>query len=184
MNMPYLIKNYTAKGDNIMAATIIKAERIAHPPVRFIGKRFDTYPNCGLAWENDGFSTIEKAGNTAAVNDDSYCVLVGLTENGIEFYLGEFMEAGTPVPDGFDYADLPEMSASVVYIKGKQDEVYSLTSPDKRSELQTALAEVDVELPASDAPPKRWLSFERDNCPRFTDPDADGNVILDYALYL
>ncbi|GHU36475.1 hypothetical protein FACS1894105_06890 [Clostridia bacterium] len=76
------------------------------------------------------------------------------------------------------------MTTATTSIKGKQDEVYSLTAPDKRGELQIALAEVGVELPASDAPPKRWLSFERDNCPRFTDPDADGNLILDYALYL
>jgi hypothetical protein len=76
------------------------------------------------------------------------------------------------------------MSAGIVYIKGKQDEVYSLTTPDKRGEIQVALYEIGVELPSPDAPPKRWLSFERNNCPRFTDPDADGNVILDYIIYL
>ena len=167
-----------------MAATIIKAERVTHPPVRFIGKHFDTYPNWGLAWAEDWFGTIEKAGKTADVNDGSYCVLVGQTESGIEFYLGEFMEADTPIPEGFDYADLPEMSAGLVYIKGKQDEVYSLTAPDKRNILKAALAEVGVNLSDSDSAPKRWMSFERDNCPRFTDPDADGNLILDYALYL
>ncbi|MDR3310703.1 MAG: hypothetical protein LBS90_05090 [Oscillospiraceae bacterium] len=167
-----------------MTAAIIKAERVTHPPVRFIGKRFDAYPDWGLAWENDWFGVIEKAGKTAAINDGSYCVLVGAAESGVEFYLGEFMEAGTPVPDGFDFADLPGMSAGLVYIKGKPDEVYALTAPDKRGELQAALAEAGAELPAPDAPPKRWLSFERDNCPRWTDPDPDGNRILDYAVYL
>jgi len=165
-----------------MAATIINAECITHPPVRFIGKRFDTYPNWGLAWENDWFSTIEKAGKTATINDDSYCVLVRATDEGVEFYLGEFMEADTLVPNGFDFADLPEMSAGMVYIKGKPDEVYSLTAPDKCGELQSALAAVGVTLPA--APSTRWISFERDNCPHWTDPDADGNQILDYAVYL
>jgi hypothetical protein len=167
-----------------MSAEIIKAQRVTHPPVRFIGKRFETYPNWGLAWENDWFGKIEAAGKCAAINDDSFCVLVGMSESGIEFYLGEFMEAGTPVPEGFDFADLPELSAGLVYIKGKQDEVYALTAPDKRGVLQAALSPAGVELPTEGGAPKRWLSFERDNCPRFTDPDADGNVILDYALYL
>ena len=165
-----------------MSATIIKAERVTHPAVRFIGKRYDTYPNWGDWWENGWFDTIEKAGTTAAVNDDSYCMLVGATESGIEFWLGEFFEAETPVPEGFDFTDLPEMSAGLVYIKGTPEECYALTAPDKRSELYAAFTAHGIELPGEF--PLRWLSFERDNCPRWTDPDADGNVILDYAIYL
>jgi len=58
--------------------------------------------------------------------------------------------------------------------------------------LLAAFAANGIELPADAVsaastttdPEPRWLSFERDNCPRFTDPDAQGNVILDFAVYL
>ncbi|MDR0819559.1 MAG: hypothetical protein LBN43_08335 [Oscillospiraceae bacterium] len=166
-----------------MPAAILKCERVSHPPLRFIGKRSDAYPNWGDAWANDWFGEIEKAGATAEINDDSYCVLTGITPEGVEFYLGEFFPANTPVPDGFDFADLPAMDAGIAYIKGKVEEVYALTVPDKISELLAAFASEGIAASRRETSP-RWISFERDNCPRFTDPDADGNVILDYAIYL
>jgi hypothetical protein len=29
-----------------------------------------------------------------------------------------------------------------------------------------------------------WCAFERYNCPRFTEPDENGDVILDYGILL
>ncbi len=107
-----------------MPAEIIKCERISHQPVRFIGKRYTEYPNWNDFWANDWFNAIEKAGDRAEVNDDSYCVLTGFTPEGIEFYLGEFFPENTPVPEGFDYADLPPLEAGLFFIKGSIDGCY------------------------------------------------------------
>lgn len=164
-----------------MSAEIIKCDRISHPPLRFIGKRFTTYPDWNIFWENNWFEVIENLGERAELNDDSYCVLTGFTPEGNEFYLGEFFPANTPVPEIFDYADLPAMDAGLFYIKGSVDDCYGLIM-QKRDEMLAALAKNGMAIKQDAAP--RWASFERDNCPRFTTPDENGKIILDYAIYL
>jgi hypothetical protein len=165
-----------------MPAEIVKCERISHPPVRFIGKRFSTYPDWNLFWQNNWFEAIESAGERADVNDNSYCVLTGFAPEGIEFYLGEFFPENTPVPEGFDYADLPAMEAGMCYIRGTIEECVAVPVYG-RDKLLDALERNGMAVAPSGAPP-RWASFERDNCPRWTAPDPDGHVILDYAIYL
>jgi hypothetical protein len=159
-----------------MSATIIKAEAITHPAVRFIGKKFDSYPNWGLAFANGWFDTIEAAGKQADINDGSYCVLYGKDSN---YWLGEFMEADTPAPEGFDAVDIPESKAVLFFIKGQQGDCYKTAYNTEA--LNGLISQLGLPLPAEERDLK---AFERDNCPRFTDPDADGNVILDYAVYL
>jgi hypothetical protein len=165
-----------------MAGEIIKCERISHPPVRFIGKRYTQYPNWNDFWANNWFEEIEKAGKQAEVNDGSYCVLTGFGPEGIDFYLGEFFPQNTLVPEGFDHADLPAMDAGLFYIRGTVDECYGVVM-NRRDEMMSELAKNGMAVTQGDEP-IRWVSFERDNCPRLTDPDEYGNVILDYAIYL
>ena len=164
-----------------MPAQIIKCERITHPPVRFIGKRYNTYPNWNDFWEHDWFSEIEKSGEQAEINDSSYCVLIGLVDSKPEYYLGEFFLESTPVPDGFDYVDLPSMEAGLFFIKGQVSECYGLVFGQPEV-LSSELEKHGMSMPKGT--PQRWLGFERDNCPRWTTPDENGNQILDYAVYL
>lgn len=163
-----------------MAAEIIKCERVSHPPVRFIGKRYDTYPNWNDFWANNWFEEIESIGERADINDGSYCVLTGYVNGEPEHYLGEFFPEGTLVPGGFDFADLPAMDAALFFIKGLQNECYDMVIA-KRDRLNAAMTERGMTPPETQL---RWLSFERDNCPRWTDPDTEGRQILDYAIYL
>jgi hypothetical protein len=48
--------------------------------------------------------------------------------------------------------------------------------------LAAELEKNGVEMPKGIPP--RWVGFERDNCPRWTSPDENGKLILDYAVYL
>ena len=164
-----------------MSAEIIKTERVSHPAVRFIGKRYDAYPNWGEFWENGWFEQIEAAGERAAISDECYCVLIGSVNGELEYYLGEFFPESTAVPDGFDHADLPAMNAALFFIKGQPDECYGLAF-GQRDTLNAAMVAAGITPPADE--PRRWIAFERDNCPRWTDPDENGNQILDYAVYL
>jgi predicted transcriptional regulator YdeE len=162
-----------------MSATIIKCERITSPPVRFIGKRYDSYPNWNDFWEHNWFDEIEKSGTPADVNDNSYCVLTGAVNGRLEYYLGEFFKEDTPVPEGFDYADIPAFEAALFFIKGKTVECYMLAG-----DVEALSTEIEHNGMTLMSESRRWLSFERDNCPRWTDPDADGNQILDYGIFL
>ena len=166
---------------SVMSAEIIKCQRVSHPPVRFIGKRYAQYPNWNDFWENNWFAEIEKAGKQAAINDDSFCVLIGFIDGAPEYYLGEFFLENTPVPDGFDYADVPASGAGLGFIKGPVGDCYGVVfgHPDL---LAAALEKNGMTMPKGTPP--RWVGFERDNCPRWTTPDENGNQILDYAVYL
>jgi hypothetical protein len=163
-----------------MPAEIIKCQRVSHPPLRFIGKRYTQYPNWNDFWENNWFNEIEKAGKQAEINDGSYCVLIGVVNGAPEFYLGEFFSESTPVPAGFDYADLPALEAGLCFIKGQASDCYGMIfgHPDI---LAGELEKNGMKMPKG-AP--RWVGFERDNCPRWTTPDENGNQILDYGVYL
>lgn len=164
-----------------MSAEIIKCERISHPALRFIGKRYEQYPDWSIFWENNWFEEIEKAGKQAQINDDSYCVLIGFIDGKPEFYLGEFFPENTPVPEGFDYADLPPMEAGMCFIKGKTEDCYGVVF-ENPGKIAAELEKHGMSVPAGNPP--RWIGFERDNCPRWTSPDESGNVILDYGVYL
>jgi hypothetical protein len=72
------------------------------------------------------------------------------------------------------------MDAAMLYIQGQPDECYAFAFGN-REEMVSEIRKNGMPEPQSGL---RWLSFERDNCPRWTDPDADGAVILDYALFL
>jgi hypothetical protein len=167
---------------SISPPRITKCERLHCPPVRFIGKRSTNFPDWGAFWANNWFDEIEKAGPRAALNDDSYCVLTGFSPDGTECYLGEFFPENTVVPEGFDHADLPAMDAALCFVQGPEGECHRFVN-QRREELIAEIERNGMTLPKGDPPP-RWATFERDNCPRWTTPDADGNVILDFAIFL
>jgi hypothetical protein len=160
----------------IGATEITHCELITVPSSRFIGKRYDGYPNWGDAWENGWFDAIEAAGEQSPVNDGSYCVLYG--RDGTH-WLGEFMKPGTPAPEGLDVVDLPERKAVMFFIKGQQGDCYT-TAYDTEAMYNII---TDMEIPRPDES-REFRAFERDNCPRWTDPDEDGNLTLDWAIML
>ena len=93
----------------------------------------------------------------------------------LEYWVGMFLPAGTAVPEGYEYADIEAMDFAVFWRYGKEDgeEMYGLEAHNRCLEL---FAEHGWERREDD-----WC-FERYNCPRFTEPDEEGNVILDYGI--
>ncbi|MDR0949119.1 MAG: GyrI-like domain-containing protein [Lachnospiraceae bacterium] len=155
---------------------IIRCEVITVPETRFIGKQYDHYPNWGDAWANGWFEQIEAMGAQSPINDGSYCVLYGKDNN---HWIGEFMEAGTPVPEGLDFVDIPESQAVLFFIKGKQGDCF--TTAYNTDVINGLIEQLGLPHPADD---RKLKAFERDNCPRFTDPDEEGNLILDYIVFM
>jgi predicted transcriptional regulator YdeE len=171
-----------------MGAEIIKVYREAQPALRLIGKRYldrDRDPNTGLfapkwgEWHANGwFDLLEKHAAPDATNGGAYIGLMGSGDDGFEYWIGIFFPEGTEPPDGFDYADIPASDVGVCWIRGTEPDIYTQTL-----QCYAELLGEDMRVPTRDAL-GRWYEFERYNCPRFTDADADGNVILDYAVYL
>ena len=165
-------------------AEIIKVFKEEIPAMRFIGKK---YPNFGPMWgewfANGWFNILEEAmggvENITAIweNGGGY---VGLERRAdgqpFEYWIGMFTTANTTVPDGFSYVDFSEVNLGTCWIYGKEKEVHNTKT------CTGAVFDQGFEI---------WKyenggvwSFENCTCPRYTTPDEQGNIIMDYCYFI
>ena len=154
-------------------AEIVKVFRDRVPALRFIGKEYADFSGWGEWFQNAWFDRVESCmGGVGAVtklwkNGGGYAGLERRAEDGA---LLSF--AGTPTANA-----AKEGSFGTVWIRGREDEVHDA---------------IPLCLPAlldAGFVPKRdregaILSFENGLCPRFTTPDGEGKVILDYVYLI
>jgi hypothetical protein len=162
-------------------AKIIKVFKDPVPAMRFIGKKYANFGGWSEWFENAWFDALEAAmgGNESILaiweNGGGYVGLERRAEGEpFEYWIGMFAPAGTPVPDGFSHIDFPEATLGTCWIYGRED------SPRDAEACRAALAEIGVE-PAKIG--GAVYCFENDLCPRFTTPDEEGNVIIDFCYY-
>ena len=164
---------------------IEKVYKESLPAVKLIGKRYtdrdrDEMGTFTRNWEacfHEGWrDTLMKNGAIPGVSDD----MVGamrMTDDGFEYWIGALRAPTAPTPDGFESIEIPagELGVCWLYGNGKSGELYGMEAWNLST---AALSEKGWKF--SD---KGWF-FERYNCPRFTVPDEEGNVILDICAYL
>lgn len=172
-----------------MAAEIIKVYKEHFPSLRFIGKCYtnaDRVGGFGHKWgewfENGWFTILEQLGELKDI-DNGYLGLMRSNssdaENTFEYWIGMFFQKGATVPEGFAYIDLEESDIAVCWIKGKEDEgLYNMHNDCISKFMENGMGNFKGD------DNNRACFFERYNCPRFTEPDENGNVILDYGIYL
>lgn len=167
-------------------AEIIKVYREHLPPVRFIGKRYTNADrlngNFGHKWrewyQNDWFSPLEKLGKVEHIENG--CLGFMRCHPNVEYWIGMFLPCDTPVPDGYDFIDLEGGNIGVCWIKGNDTDGSIYAMHEKCIER---LKENGMSLYKEGADDRAYF-FERYNCPRFSKKDEQGNVILDYGVYL
>ncbi len=165
-------------------AEIIKTFREEIPALRFIGKK---YPNFGPMWgewfANAWFDKIEKAmDGTEKITSiwENGGAYIGLERHAdgqpFEYWIGMFTPADTSVPDGFAYVDFPAIGLGTCWIYGKEKEVHNTKA------CKNTVIDAGFEL-WKDENGGIW-SFENCTCPRYTTPDEQGNIIMDYCFYV
>ncbi|MBQ8439098.1 MAG: hypothetical protein IJX19_00410 [Clostridia bacterium] len=165
-------------------ASIVKTFREEVPAMRFIGKKYEGFgPWWGEWFANGWFDEIEKAmGGTDSIlkiweNGGGY---VGLerraAEQPFEYWIGMFTPADTPVPEGFSCVDFPAMGLGTCWIYGSEREVHK-TKACKQTIKDAGMTTWKDENGG------KW-SFENCVCPRYTTPDAEGNIIMDYCYFV
>ena len=97
-----------------------------------------------------------------------------------EYWIGLFVAPNTPVPEGFDSLDCPAGEMGVCWIHGKESAgLYGMHDACvHKAEENSFVIRRDF------GSGEEYRFFERYACPRFTETDGDGNVILDYAFYI
>jgi hypothetical protein len=166
---------------------IIKAYKQTLPAMRFIGKKYSTPPNWSEWFENGWFDKIENAmGGAEAVHKlyedgDAYVELTRVkADEPFEFWLGMFVTPGTAVPDGFLHQDFSEFNLGVFWVYGKEEHVMQI--PENTHKCLDKIAEEGREF-AYDKDGAAW-EVRRYQCPRFTTPDKQSNIILDYCWHV
>lgn len=144
------------------------------PAARFIGKRYGGAANWGEWWENGWFDILEKLPGLP-INDGGYIEAIRFANGSQEHWLGMFFPAGTTVPEPFEFVDLPAIEYAVCYLYGNPENGELFHDEAHEQCLSALLGQ------GSRRKEDGWC-FQRCNCPRFTTPDEQGNVILDYGI--
>lgn len=174
-------------------AEIIKVYKEHLPALRLIGKRYtnaDRDSNGGYGekwgewWQYGWFATLEKASTVATDIENGYLGFMRYNsddwEKSFEYWIGIFFPTDTVVPEGFECIDLDEGDLGVCWIKGKEDDdsIYGMHDECMKKLEKNNMGNMKADKVFS------GYFFERYNCPRFTTPDEEGNIVLDYGVYL
>lgn len=170
-----------------MSAKIVKTEQLSFPACRLIGRRYTEADRkdggfahkWGECFSGNLFALLEQLPLLEGDDfyDGSYIGAMRMADGVFEYWIGMFFPEDTAVPENLESAGLPAASCALFWIYGNEGsgEIYGMNAE------RLCQAELDR---------RGWMRkedgwhFERYSCPRFTDPDAEGNVILDYGIPL
>ena len=171
-----------------MEPTLVKLEIIDQPEIVVVGKliRFnldgskakDNPPALWTRCFSDGtFSTLEALADH--VHNPAYVGYMGGYDPAtgeFDYICGMMMKPGVAVPEGFASRPLPPAKVAVGWVKGSDSNKGAIfMSGHGLTEKATAEKGMKAD-PAAD-----WC-MEVYTCPRWTTPDAEGCIILDYYL--
>ena len=154
-----------------MAVSVRYGERVALPALRLIGRtgtRWDDW------WDNGWFDTLEH--HTVPPFDPDYVDCFRTCAGQEEAWIGMLFPEDAPVPEGYGSTVLPAGNYALCCLTGMEDD------PDLYGSAASVLCVQAVEEQANLTVP--GLTLARYNCPRFTTPDAEGCVTVDYLLPL
>lgn len=171
---------------------IVKSYRQAVPAVKFIGKKYGdedrvdgSYASMWQMWfEQQWFAAIDEAAEGLNVSNESYeegnaCLGYMRCKQGepFQYWIGKFVPLETKTPEGFESLELAAAELGVCWVKGKEPDIYC-----KEEQCMYKLEEQDMEIQL-DEQGAFWF-FERYASPRFSEPDTEGNIILDICYYV
>lgn len=163
---------------------IVKVYKESLPSLRLIGKRYTdrdrgtegSFSSKWGEWFEKGYFQVLEQLESLPENEGAYLGCMRC-QGEFQYWIGMFFPANTPVPDDYGYVDIPKGNIATCWIYGREDngEIYG----DKPHDM--CLSKIKESGWKLDEEP--WF-IERYNCPRFTTPDENGKVILDYCVYI
>lgn len=172
-------------------AEIIRVYKEHLPALRLIGKRYQEPDRengsfagkWGQWFQNGWFAELEKLGEAPNI-ENGYLGFMRCDADHphetFEYWIGMFFPADTAAPQGFESIDIKESNVGVCWIQGKEDDgrIYAMHDACLKRLAEEGMGNYKTA-------DQNWqYFFERYNCPRFTQADANGNIILDYGAYL
>ena len=167
-----------------MAVKLLKTERLSCPASLFIGRRYTeedrlhgSFAHKWQEWFDAGHFTALEAQKSLSEHDDAYIGLMRIQNGEFEYWIGMFFPESAAVPPGYASIPIPAGDYGICWIHGSEQggEIYG--------EQAHRLCLTGIEQRGWRYLKGGWC-FERYNCPRFTSPDENGDVILDYGFAL
>lgn len=166
---------------------IKKVYRESLPQVKLVGKRFvkESMTQGGTfasgwqqAFQEGWFDTLGACKGIAGVSSDYIGAMRLIGDKGaFEYWIGMFLALDAQVPAGFEAVEIAAGDIGVCWLYGN-DKSGELYSPEASELSMGAMAAENWRFE------ERGWFFERYHCSRFTQPDEQGNVILDICAYL
>ena len=153
---------------------IVDVKRENCPAARLIGKSYAQGPDWGQWWSNGWFGKLEVL-RSLEFNGDAYIGAVHIVDGAPEYWIGRLFPAGTRAPEGFGYVDIEPQEYAVCYLRDREGSGGFYTMDTHNMCLN------ELSLRGYKRREDSWC-LERYNCPRFTTPDENGDIILDYAI--
>lgn len=157
-----------------MAVKLLEIKKESWPAARLIGRKYTGAPDWKEWWEKGWFEVLEQ-NQCLPMNGDAYIGAVHIVDGMPERWIGMFFPADCAVPEGFQSVDIEPLDYAVCYLSDKEGSGGFFTMETHDMCLEALRAEGFVRKE------NHWC-FERYNCPRYTTPDGEGNVILDYGI--
>ena len=156
--------------------TVTRVENEYCKSIKLIGRKYTNGSAWGQWWQNGWFDILEKTSSgLSSLNDNGYIGLMRNSTDGFEYWIGMFFDKETETPAGFEILDIPDAAFASFRIYGSEQngEIYG-DIPHRMC--------IDILKEKNLSTFSDGLRFERYNCPRYTSPDEQGNVILDYLI--
>ena len=166
-------------------AELVKFEIIEQPEIVIVGKLIRVNHDdlqagknpipafWGKCFEEGTFTTLEALANF--IHNPAY---VGYMNSDYEYICGMMMKPGVPVPEGFAAHTLEPTKVAVGWIKGKKDNEPAIYA-NAHTLTEKAMLEKGMKF---NSYIKLGWCMEVYTCPRFTTPDENGDIILDFYL--
>ena len=156
---------------------IIKVYKEVFPPLQLIGRMYTnadrnasgSFSDIWCLWFAEKlFAPLDE------IDNSDYVGAMRVNSGVFEYWIGKLLPVGTEAPEGYSAVEIPGGSFGVCWISGKESDsqIYQM---DK--ECVTAMAAQQM------YPDGGWF-MERYNCPRFTTPNENGEIILDFLASL
>ncbi len=158
----------------------------AVPAFRFIGKIYHEEDrqngNYSHKWaeafETGLFAQIEAVAKPFYEDADAYVGLMRYREGEPFLYaIGMFVPADAPAVEGLSCIDFPASVFGVCWLYGEESTLYG-----QEAQVLEKLTQAGHSL-WRDESGAMW-NFERYGCPRFTEPDETGKMILDVGFFI
>ncbi|MDR3276198.1 MAG: hypothetical protein LBT11_03135 [Treponema sp.] len=119
------------------------------------------------------FTTLEKTLGENMYDPAYVGFMKMLNEDEVINVCGMLMKPDTKAPEGFVSYDLESFTAGIGWIQGKEPDIYA---------AEHALVGEAVKNAGYKYDDSKGFAIELYNCPRYTNPDENGNKIIDYYM--